>query len=201
MSRATALHGDHGLLSSDACFDVVFPASQRIRSHFHWTPVEVAMRACELVAPSPATRVLDIGSGVGKLCLVGALLESRVRWCGIERDAAQVRVARAAARRLGVEKYVQFIHGDFASIEPTSFDAFYFFNPFGETLLEREQPRSHRWNAFRREIERARELLLATRPGTRVVTYHGFGGDMPNCFDLVHCEGAMTDELCLWIRR
>jgi len=39
--------------------------------------------------------------------------------------------------------------------------------------------------------------LAAARPGTRVVTYHGFGGEMPPGFERVRRD---ADELSLWIR-
>lgn len=189
------------LVVSDAEFDKVFPPSQRLRSHFYWTPVDVAVRACALLAPNPTRQVLDVGSGVGKLCLVGALINPSARWCGIERDATQVRVAHEAARHHGVEQHVQFMHGDFAALDWTRFDAFYFFNPFSELLLDFEVETSERWKRHRRAIDRARDLLASTPVGTRVVTYHGFGGELGACFELVQRERAGRDELCLWIKR
>ena len=39
----------------------------------HWTPVHVARRAAQFLVTGPETRVLDVGSGPGKFCLVGAL--------------------------------------------------------------------------------------------------------------------------------
>jgi 2-polyprenyl-3-methyl-5-hydroxy-6-metoxy-1,4-benzoquinol methylase len=49
-------------------FDQIYPGEQRERSCLHWTPLDVAQRACALLASEPAARVLDIGAGVGKLC-------------------------------------------------------------------------------------------------------------------------------------
>jgi len=44
-----------------------------------------------------------------------------------------------------------------------------------------------------------RRLSIATQ-GTRVVTYHGFGGHMPRGFRLASREKAGSDELELWIK-
>ena len=99
----------------DALFDQVFPPAQRFRSWLHWTPVDVAMRAAALLAPGDE-RVLDVGSGVGKLCLVGAATTSG-SWFGIEQDVEMVRAANMAARRLQLEHQVRFIRGDMATLD------------------------------------------------------------------------------------
>jgi hypothetical protein len=50
-------------------------------------------------------------------------------------------------------------------------------------------------------IDVVQRQLSHSAAGTRVVTYHGFGGEPPPAFDLVHRETAREDELCLWVRR
>jgi hypothetical protein len=37
--------------------------------------------------------------------------------------------------------------------------------------------------------------------GTRVVTYHGFGGEFPGDYVLVHRVAVASDYLSLWIKR
>jgi SAM-dependent methyltransferase len=199
LAISTALERRHPI--SDQLFDRLFPSSQRIRSAFHWTPIDIALRACALLAPLPDTKVLDVGAGVGKLCLVGALT-TRGRWFGIERDADMVRAALAAARRLGVEQRASFAIADVSTVEWTAFDAFYLFNPFAEGLFRSEPDALTRREIYVSNIERVRRGLEGTRPGTRVVTYHGFGGDSHlDGFELVHREQARDDALCLWVRR
>lgn len=184
----------------DFTFDRVFPASQRFRSWLHWTPVDVATRAVALLAPTPGRRVLDIGAGVGKLCLVGAATTTSM-WFGIERDADMVRIAQAAAARMHVEHRTGFQHGDVASVDWGAFDAFYLFNPFAEVLYSGTGDAHVRRERYVATIALVQRQLSSTDPGTRVVTYHGFGGEMPPCFDCVHRETAREDELCLWVRR
>ena len=184
---------------SDAEFDRVFPASQRFRSFCHWTPVEVAVRACALLAPQPTRRVLDVGSGVGKACLIGALT-TQATWVGVETEPEMVSAAEAAARALGIAHHARFVHGDASSIDWSTFDAIYMFNPFVEGLFKGDEDMMVRHLRFMQNIERA-QLQLGSMPvGTRLVTYHGFGGEIPSGFELVHHEPALQDRLCLWIR-
>jgi SAM-dependent methyltransferase len=144
--------------------------------------------------------VLDVGAGVGKLCLIGAAVTGAT-WFGIERDAEMVRVATAAAARMHVEHRVQFLHGDLTTIDWSMFDAFYFFNPFAELLACGPDDALTRRERYVATIDFVQRQLSSSAAGTRVVTYHGFGGDPPPAFDLVHRETAREDELCVWVRR
>lgn len=61
-----------GRLVDDHAFDLLYPEPIRRVPRVHWTPVEVAVRAARLLADRPRLRLLDIGSGVGKFCIVAA---------------------------------------------------------------------------------------------------------------------------------
>jgi SAM-dependent methyltransferase len=187
------------LVIADAQFDRLFPPSQRIRSGVHWTPVEIAIRAASLLAPDPGRRVLDVGAGVGKLCLVGALT-TQSRFTGIEKDSRMIEVARRAAGKLGVGDQVEFRHGDATSFDWSAFDSIYLYNPFTEMLIDPKLDALMRRDRYGEYLQRAQQRLVETKPGTRVVTYHGFGGEMPDGFALVERQPAGLDELCLWLR-
>lgn len=148
----------------------------------------------------PGRRVLDVGAGVGKLCLVGAA-STESTWFGIEEDAEMVRIARAAATRMHLEHRTCFLHGDISTVDWSAFDAFYLFNPFAELLMAGREGAYGRRERYIASIEHVQRRLAAADLGTRVVTYHGFGGRMPPGFDRIHRERAREDELCLWIRR
>lgn len=120
-----------GEIVSDETFDEVFPEAIRHVSHVHWTPVEVAFRAARLLAPTSSARLLDVGAGAGKFCLVAAATTGAdVR--GVERSPYLASVAREAARRMGVAIDVR--DGSFESEDPSTFDGIYLFNPFTESL-------------------------------------------------------------------
>jgi SAM-dependent methyltransferase len=183
----------------DAHFDALYPTGHRFRSYNHWTPIEVALRAAALLAPQQGEHVLDVGSGVGKVCLVGALT-TQATWVGVETEAQMVRVAEVAARRLQLGDRVRFVQGDATAIDWRGFAAIYMFNPFAEGLLGAlRDPGAH--DRFALNIQRVRAQLASTRIGTRLVTYHGFGGEVPAGFELEHRETARQDRLCLWVRR
>jgi len=184
----------------DQEFDRVYPAEHRFRSWLHWTPIDVPRRAGALLAPTAGAKVLDVGSGVGKVCLVGALTTD-AQWFGIERDYEMVRAANAAAKELRVEPRAHFLLGDMTHMDWSGFDAFYLFNPFAEGLFDDDGDAMTRREDYVSAIEFVQHQLTIARPGTRVVTYHGFGGDMPPSFELVHREPAHEDELRLWIQR
>jgi len=170
-------------------------------SNVHWTPVEVALRAAALLVPEPGMKVLDVGSGAGKVCCIGAV-SSRSTWHGIERDPRLVSTARRMAKNLEVDDRAHFHIGDMATVDWAEFDSIYFFNPFERLLFAPPpiEPRL-RWTLFGNEVSRAEERLAALAPGTRVVTYHGFGGEMPASYKLSGMERIGSDQLALWIKK
>jgi predicted RNA methylase len=200
MSAVTIRDALHQRIAiSDAELDQVFPEELRERSQLHWTPVATAMRAAQLLAPAPGMRVLDVGAGVGKLCLVGALLTDAV-WWGVEQDATLVAAANHAAWALGVSRRTRFVHGDGSRLAWDEFDALYFYNPFGMLMLAPHASAFVRYATLQRTLRRVQHQLATTRVGTRVVTYHGFGGKLPAGFTLVSREPAGGDALELWVR-
>jgi hypothetical protein len=189
-----------GLPVDDEVFDRLYPFSQRTRSSYHWTPMDIALRVCALLEPSSGEAVLDIGAGVGKMCLVGALATAGT-WHGIELDARMVHAAEVAARRLGVAERTHFAVGAAGSIDWAPFAGFYLYNPFAESLFKSSVDPAIRRGTYLENLAVVERKLASARAGTRVVTYHGFGGDVPDGFELVTREPAREDELCLWIRR
>jgi len=185
----------------DLDFDVLYPAALRELAPQHWSPIEVILRAARMLEPAPGERILDVGAGVGKVCIVGALAFPG-SWYGIERDRAQVRAATELSRRLGVADGTYFLRGDLDSVEWRHFDGFYLFNPAASLLVDGVEV--GRFGGVGDEsavIARIEDGLARTRPGARVVTYHGFGGTMPPEFDLLASEQVAGGELQLWIRR
>lgn len=190
---------ERGEIVSDRAFDEVYPLPVRQRSRLYWTPVEIAVRAAQMLAHEPGSTILDIGAGVGKFCLVAAAaVRSEVR--GIEHRAHLVDVARAAAAKLGVTP--SFEHGSLDRLDMSGIGGVYLYNPFSENLCSPAERldasvelSEHR---FRKDVAATELLLDRARVGTRVVTYCGFGGEMPDGYALIARE--RQGQLELWVK-
>lgn len=186
---------------TDSCFDQIYPQTIRDLSLKHWTPIEVARRAVRLLVADQKTRILDVGSGCGKLCIVGALT-SHGQFIGIEQRPPLVEIALAAAAALRATQ-ASFIPGNMADLDWDFFDGFYLFNPFYEHCdppTQMDKAIAFSEERFERYVRIVEGKLKMARAGTRVVTYHGFGGHFPSGFRRVLHEPAGTSELELWIK-
>jgi len=191
------------IAQTDDEFDVVFAEPWRSRSGRFWSPFAVAALAARWLTETGITTVLDVGSGVGKFCLVGALT-TRARFVGVEQRGALVAAAQRAAERLGVQERATFIHAEATPALLADFGALYLFNPFTENLypptsrLDSSVELSK--NRFRRDIFTVERTLDGLPPGARVATYHGFGGHVPDSFDIHHERPIGSDVLRLWVK-
>src|SRR5687767_357801 len=95
---------------SDSAFDHIYPEHVRAVSDVHWTPVDVARQAVALLAPKPGTRVLDVGSGAGKLCFIGAAVTGAT-FVGIEQRQWLVELTNELAARAEIPR-TRFLHGN-----------------------------------------------------------------------------------------
>jgi hypothetical protein len=146
--------------------------------------------------------VLDVGAGAGKFCLVGALT-TQAHFTGIEQRSHLVELARGLAHRYGARR-ASYYEGDMRDLDWQQFDAFYFFNPFAENHYfgddcfdETVELTPQR---YERDLQFALDALARAPVGTRVVTYHGIGRDLPPCYERRRCEVGGSDVLELWVR-
>ena len=184
----------------DEKFDQIYPPRIRELSWLYWTPVRVAAEAAKLLVTTPGTRVLDVGSGPAKFCLIGASLTQGV-FIGVEQRGDLVAAGRRAANRMQLRD-LNIIHGNVIDLAFSHYDAFYLYNPFEENMtlgdkIDAKVPLSpllfRKYNSYVTAQLRARPL------GTRVVTYAGYADEIPGCYD---CELTLfRDELKLWIKR
>lgn len=186
---------------ADCEFDHLYPADVRLVSQRFWTPLTVAWRAAEWLAALNATRVLDVGSGPGKFCIAAAARTPHIEFMGVEQRPHLVDAAEDGSRRMRTQN-VRFAVGDATRIRLHQFDALYLFNPFGENAFD-----EHEWfdstvelssERYARDLRRIRSALAATRLGTLVLTYHGYGARPPREYDCVNVEPIGSDRLCIW---
>jgi SAM-dependent methyltransferase len=191
-------------LASDEAFDAIYDQRIRALSDRHWSPVAVAARAAAMLEQAGATRILDVGAGVGKFCLVGAMC-TRAEFVGVERRADLVDVARAAATRLKARR-ATFVHSNVTDFSFEGFDGVYLYNPFFEQIsrsLRLIDDTAERSRDVYRHLVRATlaKLGALSAPGA-IVTFSGFGGRVPpGAFKFIGEEAAANDWLELWIRR
>lgn len=190
--------------ADDLAFDRLYHPSIRAKSARFWTPVAVASRAAQLFASQNVATVLDIGSGVGKFCLVAACLCPNIEFTGIEQRPHLVDAARVAGDSLGADN-ARFFVGDATRISWSGIDGLYLYNPFAENIFEDDDPldRTVELSESRMvaDVRRVLAALVGAPVGTCMVTYNSFGGPIPATYDLVHSERAGVDLLHLWVKR
>ncbi|HEY0369549.1 MAG TPA: methyltransferase domain-containing protein [Chthoniobacterales bacterium] len=182
----------------DEKFDLIYPAAIRKLSALFWTPVAVAAEAARLLVTQPGVRVLDVGCGAGKFCLIAASLTDG-HFTGIDQREELLTAARVAAAKLDIDG-LDFRLTNVTDLSFAEFDAFYIFNPFEENMhghkIDSDVPLSP---ALFKKYTRYVADQLGRKPlGTRVVTYAGYGDEIPSCYE---CELTLfNDDLKLWTK-
>ncbi|MET0384833.1 MAG: class I SAM-dependent methyltransferase [Polyangiales bacterium] len=186
----------------DAEFDAVYPDDVRRVSARFWTPIDVAATAGRWLKALGATSVLDVGSGAGKFCIV-ANLTAGVTVAGVEQRSHLIEAAQAATTRYQAE--ARYLHGTLETIDPTPFDAFYLFNPFGENLYHPAEQFDDKpeLSALRylNDLSIVEHWLDHAPVNTCFVTYHGFGGRIPSTYVLTRATPKGSDHLRLWMKK
>ncbi len=185
---------------TDEEFDALFPPPIRSKSEIHWTPTAVAQRAAQLLVKDETSRILDVGSGPGKFCLIAAL-STPGTFVGVEQRHYLTDFARAFAHHHRVDR-VSYINARIEQVDWSQFTGFYLYNPFVETLYEPSnriddtiETGQERYIRLVRFVQLSLSRLAV---GTRVVTFHGFGGDLPPTYDMVLQERWADDYLICW---
>ncbi|TDW96840.1 class I SAM-dependent methyltransferase [Dinghuibacter silviterrae] len=185
---------------SDVYFDRIYPEKVRALSRVHWTPLRVVRQAVGFLAGDEGTRVLDIGSGVGKFCLAAAQCRPGSFFSGVEQRGDLVDTANEARKELGLDN-VSFIHGNFTQVDFERYDAFYFYNSFHENLDgtdkidDRLVYTEALYDYYTRYLYRQLDRLPA---GARLVTYHSMDAEVPRDFHRV--EEAFSGLLKFWMK-
>ena len=166
--------------TEDDEFDLIYPIEVRKNSSIHWTPVAVAEQAAKFLVQEPGTRVLDVGSGPGKFCIVGARSTHGV-FIGVEQRKYLTEIGQAAIEQADLNN-ARLIHGNATDAVFSNFDAFYIFNPFEENLEESVKIDGLvdlSATLYDKYIQHVAVQLAAAPLGTRVATYCGPCQEVP----------------------
>ena len=183
-------------------FDQIFDQKVRRVSSVHWTPVEVALSILELLGLSEGTKVLDVGSGAGKFCLVGAL-NSKAHFFGVEQRQSLVKMASLLAEDFRITN-ASFIHGDALKIDWSEYDVIYLFNPYYENIMaaglriDLDIKVSHK--KYKDYILATMNKLSPLKVGTKIVTYYGFGQGLPDNYKLTTSLAVGLSQIELWTK-
>lgn len=186
--------------SSDQQFDQLYPTAISALASRHWTPVSVAKEASAFLAVGTNPRILDIGSGVGKFCMIGARFHPNAVFTGVEQRDSLTQIAQSIAQQLELNN-TRFLTGNFTEIDFTQFHHFYFYNAFYENLIDNDSidqtivQSPELFNLYNRKLYKQLKKLPA---GTRIATFHSSENEMPSSYQVV---GVGTNEdLKFWIK-
>jgi SAM-dependent methyltransferase len=186
---------------SDESFDTLYGASIRRFSKRHWTPLQIAKTAADfLVGAANGAKILDIGSGTGKFCLVAGYYFPKTYWYGIEQRKHLAAQAKKINNMLQLRN-VFFKTGNFTEVNFKEVDHFYFFNSFYENLDNNERIdesidySEELYSYYSRYLCKQLELKP---PGTRLATLHGMDQEVPLSYAKV--GEACENQLKFWIK-
>jgi hypothetical protein len=182
---------------ADSDFDLIYPKKVKEVAAIHFTPVRIAKVAAYYLAENTGTKVLDVGSGAGKFCMIGSACTNGFFY-GVEQRKNLCSIAKRISNHYNL-KNVQFINSNITDIEFKVFDAFYVFNPFYENLSTT--------GGIDNTIELDRKLYddyslyvknqLDTMPiGTKLVTYYSFLKEVPDSYKVQ--LAAFDEKLKFW---
>ncbi|OCX54865.1 hypothetical protein BEL04_09025 [Mucilaginibacter sp. PPCGB 2223] len=187
------------LFRNDASFDELYPEHIQALSPMHWTPVAIARKAADFLA-IPGARVLDIGSGVGKFCMIAGFFHPETTFCGIEQRNELHTIAGITKAEMDLPN-VHFMHGNLTELDFGAYDHFYFYNPFYENM-EPDSRIDHAvevsfelYDEYSRLIYR---MLSEKPPETRLVTFHAPDSQVPPGYRLA--ENTYSRVLKMWIK-
>lgn len=186
---------------NDSSFDDIYPERIRGLSASHWSPILAALKAAKLATEKPSSRVLDLGSGAGKFCMIGALTTDGF-FVGVEQREYLVELSKSISRKLRVPR-AEFICSNITEYDWTDFDSIYIYNPFSENLdpkIKIDDLCALDASLYVKYIKMVQTKLNALSPGKRIITLNGFGGDFPPEYRLTYREEFNKMPLEVWIK-
>lgn len=207
INRARVAASVRQMLSSkgslrDQRFDRLLPSRWRTASDQFWTPLDVIKSASNWFAELGVQSIVDVGSGVGKFCVAGAMMSGNCHFTGIEQRGQLCAVARDLASLFRVEDRVTILEGRFGLTETPAADCYYFYNPFEENLFPIHEALDDdvelSADRFRQELRHFRALVTAMPIGTYVLSYNGVGGRVPDCLVEVRVDRSLPAALRLF---
>jgi len=196
-------HLKSGASVDDNQFDQILPPLFRFLSPVHWTSIKVAQTLADWLQPYGNNKFMDLGSGVGKLCILLRLLTD-LEIYGIEQRQNLVAISDEIVKANSLNRVV-FSNGNLTDLSWADYDIFYLYNPFQEQvpapdaiLIDKNIEMSKK--QYRQYIAKVSEELKMAKDGTVLITYHGYGGTINKWWRLTHSLFVEGGFLCMWIK-
>jgi hypothetical protein len=181
----------------DNAFDAIYASEMREVAEIHFTPVEVAKKAAHFLVQKSGDRVLDIGSGAGKFCMIGSVFTDGI-FTGVEQRGHLHDCAMSISNQYNLTN-IHFIHANIMDISFMDFDGFYLFNPFFENL--NASGKMDDLVELKRDLYDDYSLYVKTqldlKPiGTKLVTYFSYLTEIPDSYRLQFSD--FEGKLKMW---
>ncbi len=174
---------------SDELFDAIYPKQYQNHSARHFTPVAVAIKAAKLLVDHPTDKILDIGSGVGKFCCIGASV-TNAHFYGVEKRKTLINLSNKI-KRIYKLKTTHFINNDFTKLDFKKFNGIYFFNSFHEQLDETcvlDENSRVSITEYKKYHNNLILKLNECEKGTKLVTYYTFKNKIPHTYQFIDSD-------------
>jgi SAM-dependent methyltransferase len=185
----------------DDTFDLLYSPDIRRFSQVHFTPIVVASKAAEILKQMKVERVLDIGSGSGKFCILTGIF-NEMEVTGVEQRDFLGSAAKKAKNAFRLPN-VNFVVGSAFDLSWKEFDCVYFYNPFCEQKTPERRMRNDvpmQESLYNTYLQLTHSRLREQKKGSKVMTYHGLGGAMPDEYSLSYQKAVGSDFLKVWIK-
>ena len=161
--------------TTDFDFDEIYPIEVKNISDIHFTPVDISILVARYLVTNKDSKILDIGSGVGKFCLIGSAC-SEGTFTGVEQRQKFCAIADDIVIKFNLSN-VTFIHSNITDVIFSDYTAFYFFNAFNENKhmanrIDDEALLGE--NLYEVYSNYVKEQLDIMPKGTKLVTYFSY---------------------------
>lgn len=188
---------------NDSDFDKIFPHYYQLQSAVHWSSIQVAAQIADWIKPLKRKKFIDIGCGVGKLCILLRLLTDHEIY-GIEQRRNLVKIANEIIERNNLQNLFV-TEENMLDLNWADYDIYYLYNPFqehvvGEGIGVLEGNVDFDKKHFVHYTSEVFRQLAWAAPGKCLITFHGYGGSVPRSWKMTKSRHIENGDLTMWIK-
>lgn len=162
-----------------------------------WSTVEDIIISIEHLKKNH--KILDIGSGIGKYCILGAMIYPDIQFVGIELSKRRFNISNEFKKRLNLEN-VKFVNADFCEVytDYLDFKSVYTYNPFDMGVyLKKLKTNEIESLLMKKYRETLNEYLSSLQKGSLFYS-NNVQQNYPNCFKI---KDDSYDNSVLFIKK